>query len=211
MAAPASIVFKDKDAAQDKEKVMRLGRMNSLFFAMKDTFSFLAGVMMPLGMATLLPEIMKGLGGKLVSVAGQGGANTILDLTTTAGQEAAAAVAATTGVEVAAASTGIMGAVGLAAGTTMGAVGVAVLGVAVALTAVAITSHYISSRYFQNANFDALEVNAKHTARYLSQEIQKDNKCLTEKKAVTYDNPGRTDGKSWVQAASRPQSQQHVR
>ncbi len=73
-------------------------------------------------------------------------------------------------------------------------VGLIFLAVAAVTTAVAVGSQYISSRYNQTAQFDSLEINAKHTAKYLSKELQQDSKCLTEEQAAT-----RADGKSWTQ------------
>lgn len=81
-------------------------------------------------------------------------------------------------------------------------VGLAFLAAAVVMTAIAVGSQYIASRNYQSANFNALEVNAKHTAKYLVKEIEGHNMCLTE--------PKRTDGKTWQQAMADRAAQQQI-
>ncbi len=99
---------------------------------------------------------------------------------------------------------GFSGAMSTIAGSEVGMI---FLGAAALATAVAVGSQYVSSRYFQAANFDALEVNAKHTAKYLSKELQKDSLCLAEEQKVA-----RSDGKTWQEylgsRSQQPPSQQ---
>ena len=82
------------------------------------------------------------------------------------------------------------------------------LGTAALFTAIAITSNFISNHYFHSANYDSLEVNAQHTAKYLSEEIsadlKKDNLCLTNGQS----GQCRADGKSWVDVANAQKQQQ---
>lgn len=73
--------------------------------------------------------------------------------------------------------------------------GLAFIGVAAACTAIAITSSYVASRHYTSGNYDALEVNAMHTAKYLVKEIKKENACIAEQPG-----PVRADGKTWCQA-----------
>lgn len=87
------------------------------------------------------------------------------------------------------------GLVGAISGLTASApVGLALLAAAVVTTGIAVGAQYMASRNYQSANFDALEVNAKHTAKYLVNEIKDHNMCLTEE-------PKRIDGKSWLEYA----------
>lgn len=88
-------------------------------------------------------------------------------------------------------TTGIA-AVGLGASVAaIPAMGLAVLGVAALATAIAVGSQYFSSRGYQSGVFNSLEVNAKHTAKYLVKEIESHNMCLSEHERK------RADGKSW--------------
>jgi hypothetical protein len=89
---------------------------------------------------------------------------------------------------------------------TTAPVGIALLGVAAVTTAIAIGSQYIASRNYQSANFDALEVNAKHTAKYLVNEIKKENACIAEQEPKR-----RADGKSWVEATKVSTAEHTVR
>lgn len=65
-------------------------------------------------------------------------------------------------------------------------------GISLGAAFMAVGASYVSSRFFHNASFDALEVNAQHTAKYLVKEIKKENACIAEQPA-----PVRADGKTW--------------
>lgn len=96
---------------------------------------------------------------------------------------------------------GVMAAIGASP------VGLAFLGVAAVCTAVAIGSQFMSSRYFHSGNFDALELNAQHTAKYLIKEIKKQ----TPTPAIEeHEQNCRADGKQWSQVvkASDPSAAQ---
>jgi len=99
----------------------------------------------------------------------------------------------------AAAGTGLAGGLGfgaaVAALATAAPAGLALMAAAVVATGVAVASHYISSRSFQSANFGALEINAKHTAKYLASELKQNSLCLTDE----HEHAKRADGKSWQQ------------
>lgn len=99
----------------------------------------------------------------------------------------------------AAAGTGLAGGLGfgaaVAALATVAPAGLALLGAAVVATGIAVASHYLASRNFQSANFGALEINAKHTAKYLAGELKQNSLCLTDE----HQHAGRSDGKSWQQ------------
>ncbi|MCE2926713.1 MAG: hypothetical protein LW823_03590 [Rickettsiales bacterium] len=98
-----------------------------------------------------------------------------------------------------AAGTGLAGGLGLGAAiaglVTAAPVGLALLAGAALATGVAVASHYLSSRNFQSANFGALEINAKHTAKYLADELKQNNLCMTNE----HEHAKRADGKSWQQ------------
>lgn len=68
------------------------------------------------------------------------------------------------------------------------------LGAAAVCTAIAISSRYAASKHFHNATFNATEINAQHTAKYLVQEMKKENSCIQE-----HDANCRADGKAWTQ------------
>lgn len=89
-------------------------------------------------------------------------------------------------------------------GAVLPPIGIAVFAAAVVSTAIAVGSQYFSSRGYQNATFNALEVNAKHTAKYLVKEIEGHNMCMTE-------NKGRADGKTWCEYnAQRAAAEQQI-
>jgi hypothetical protein len=71
--------------------------------------------------------------------------------------------------------------------------GLAILGAAVIATVIAVGSGYVSSRMYNSATYDALEVNAKHTAREIALELQKSHSQQPE-----YDQNQRPDGKPWA-------------
>lgn len=73
------------------------------------------------------------------------------------------------------------------------------LGAAAICTGVAICSRYKASKHFHNATFNATELNAQHTAKYLVQEIKRENACVQQ---VEHEENCRADGKAWTQALS---------
>lgn len=97
---------------------------------------------------------------------------------------------------------GAMGMIGpqLAAGVSIMAlpsaapVGIAFLAVAAVATVCAVTSNMIGARFFHSANFDQLELNAQHTAKYLVKEIKRENACVQE-----HEQNCRSDERSWQQ------------
>lgn len=74
-------------------------------------------------------------------------------------------------------------------------VGISFIAIAAVCMTLAVGSQFISSRHHYSSNFDSLEINALHTAKYLVQEIKKENACIQ-----TYENPERSDKQTWVQA-----------
>jgi len=75
-------------------------------------------------------------------------------------------------------------------------------GVALGSTVMAIGAGYLSSRVYHSSNFDALEVNAQHTAKYLVKEIKKET---TQPTTVIHEQNCRSDGKRWVEAVGKDQ------
>jgi len=88
--------------------------------------------------------------------------------------------------------------------TATAPIGLALLGVATVITGAAVASQYMGSRGYQSGLFNSLEVNAKHTAKYLVKEIEGHNMCMTE-------NKGRADGKTWCEYnAQRAAAEQQI-
>ncbi len=155
----------DRPTENDLQDVVRKQRKNSLFISSAGTFQFLAGILSATGLAITLPLL---IGAK------------------------ATATTAATGL---AADLGFGAAIAGLTASTAGVAGLILLAAAAVATGVAVASHYIASRSFQSANFGALEINAKHTAQYLANEIKQSSQCL----ANEHDQAKRADGKSWQQ------------
>jgi len=83
----------------------------------------------------------------------------------------------------------------------------AIAGISLATTFLAITVGFASSRLYHSGNFDALEVNAQHTAKYLVKELKKE----TKEPVVEHSQNCRADGQKWssvVRPGSQPTIQQ---
>src|SRR5262249_16272295 len=80
-------------------------------------------------------------------------------------------------------------------------VGVAFLGVAAVATSIAVGSQFLSSRYYHSGNFNALELNAQHTAKYFVKELKKEMAAPVE-----YPQNRRADNGLWAPIV-RPEQQ----
>ncbi len=86
------------------------------------------------------------------------------------------------------------------------AVGLTFLAAATVIMGAGIAAHYMSSRMYHNSQFDQLEVNAQHTAKYLAQELQKTPPQLVVVQAQgQFENSGRADGKPWADVVAKEQ------
>lgn len=90
---------------------------------------------------------------------------------------------------------GIYAMAGAAGVTPLGA---AMVGVGTLLGLGAVATTYMASRTSQDGGFDQVEAGAQSTAKHIVEELKKNNLCLKEDHE--YDNPGRADGKPWLQA-----------
>jgi hypothetical protein len=94
---------------------------------------------------------------------------------------------------------------GGAANVTMATIGAALtatapalfLGAAAVCTAIAIGSRYMAAKHFHNANFNSVEMNAQHTAKYLASELK------GQPLDVEYPQNSRADGKKWSQVVEQ--------
>src|SRR5690606_35861528 len=97
-------------------------------------------------------------------------------------------------------------------GTALSAVGAAIatptvgifLAAATLCTAIAIGSRYLASHHLHHAQFNSTEIGAQHTAKYLVQEMKKQNACVQE-----YEQNSRADGRQWAQLV-KDQAQSQV-
>lgn len=89
------------------------------------------------------------------------------------------------------------------AGAGMAPLGLGIIAAAAVFTTIAISSSYIASRAYSSGNYDALEVNARHTAKNIVKEFKKEATAMQQE----YAQNARADGKQWV-AVVRPQAQQ---
>lgn len=77
-------------------------------------------------------------------------------------------------------------------------VGLTFLAAATAVMGAGIATQFFASRVYHTTQFDQLEVNAQHTAKYLAQEIQKAPPQINVVQAQgQFENPPRADGKTW--------------
>ena len=85
-------------------------------------------------------------------------------------------------------------------------VGLAFVGVAAVCTAAVICARMASSHYYHTGNYKLADIGAKHNAKYIVEELKSQNACIQQE----YQQNGRSDGKTWVQAASEKQPQQII-
>lgn len=102
----------------------------------------------------------------------------------------------------------LIGAAGGAANVTLATLGAAItttapllfLGAAAVCASIAIGSRYIAAKHFHNANFNSIEINAQHTAKYLTEDLK------AQCPVVEYSENSRSDGKQWVQVVEQQQN-----